>query len=118
MVRKSCFILGLALALSWWIGLSRDHSATVLWFNAVAAILSFGIGILVDDHDRRPSHAGGPVVLGLGMGALYIAGTAAHQPMWANLLNLLFAIAFLGVAVVTADVHHRLAFAHYPRRRR
>jgi hypothetical protein len=117
MVRKSCFILGLALALSWWIGLSRDHGATVLWFNAVAAVLSFGIGALVDESSRRPSHAAGPVVLGLGMGALYLAGTAAHQPLWANVLNLMFAIAFLAVAVVSAGVHHRLAFAH-PRRRR
>ena len=117
MVRKSCFILALALALSWWVGLSRDHTAVVLWFNAVAAVLSAGVGLLVDDGQRRPSHVGGPVVLGLGMGALYIAGTAAHQPMWANMLNLLFAIAFLAVAVISAGAHHRLAFAH-PRRRR
>lgn len=116
MVRKSCFLLGLALALTWWIGLSRDHTATVLWFNAVGAVLAFGIGGLVDDTGRRPSHAAGPVVLGLGMGAVGIAGMAAHQPLWANLLNLTFGIAFMAVAVAAIGVN-RLVPAHSRMRR-
>ena len=116
MVRKSCFLLGLAMALVWWIGLSVDHSATVLWFTAVGAVLAFAIGGLVDDTSRRPSHAGGPVVLGLGLGAVWIAGTAAHQPMWANLFNLLFAVASLGVAVAAVGTH-RLVPAHSRLRR-
>src|SRR6185312_10532256 len=40
MVRKSCFILGVGLAIRWWVGLSTNHAATILWFAAVAAGLS------------------------------------------------------------------------------
>ncbi|HSS38183.1 MAG TPA: hypothetical protein VLT58_05390 [Polyangia bacterium] len=43
MVRKSCFVLGIGLAILWWVGLSENQSATVLWFDAVAAVLSFGM---------------------------------------------------------------------------
>jgi hypothetical protein len=115
MVRKSCFLLGVGLALLWWIGLSLDHRATVLWFSAIGAVLAFGIAALVDDSARRPSHAGGPVVISLGLGAVFVAGMAARQPLWANLLNLLFAFAFMGVAVSTVGVR-RLAHARHRHR--
>src|SRR5688572_12257904 len=49
MVRKGSFLIGAGLALMWWIGLSLDASAKILWFDAVAAVVAFGIGGLVDD---------------------------------------------------------------------
>ena len=60
MVRKSCFILGIGLAILWWVGLSENQSATVLWFDAVAAVLSFGMAALVEEPERSPSRAAGP----------------------------------------------------------
>lgn len=101
MVRKSSYIIGLGLALLWWIGLSRDPSAQLLWFDAVGAVIAFAIGGLVDDTvERNPANAFGPAVLGLGLTAVWIAGLALDQPAWAAWLNLPFAIASLTVAVM------------------
>jgi hypothetical protein len=102
MVRKSCFLLGIGLAILWWVGLSENHAATILWFDAVGAVLSFGIAALVEDPERKPSRALGPAVLGLGLGAVWIAALAAQQPLWAAWLNFVFAVAYLGVATAAA----------------
>ena len=103
MVRKSCFVLGLALAAFWAIGLGLDRSATILWFDAVAAVLSFGVAALVDDSRPDPVRAFGPALLALGLGALFIVGASTRQPIWATWLNFLFAIAYIGVAIVAVN---------------
>jgi hypothetical protein len=114
MVRKSCFILGIGLAILWWVGLSENHSATVLWFDAVGAVLAFGIAALLPDPETNPSRALGPGLLGLGLAAVWIAGMSAHQPIWAAWLNFAFSLAFLGVAtsaaLSTRWVHQRAAY--------
>jgi NO-binding membrane sensor protein with MHYT domain len=103
MVRKSCFILGIGLAVLWWVGLSQNHAATILWFDAVAAVLAFGIAALLPDpEETTPSRALGPAVLGLGLAAVWIVGMAAHQPVWASWLNFAFALSFIGVATSAA----------------
>jgi hypothetical protein len=102
-VRKSCFVLGLALAALWAIGLALDRSASILWFDAVAAIVSFGVAALVDDSSPDPARAFGPAFLAVGLGALFIIGASTRQPIWATWLNLLFAIAYIGVAIVAVN---------------
>jgi hypothetical protein len=113
MVRRSLFIIGLGLALLWWIGLSLNHSAGLLWFDAVGAVLAFGIAGLVDDTvESKPSYAFGPALLGLGLGLVWIAGMTSGQPVWAAWLNFLFAIACLTVAVMAAGAGRRYQLAH------
>ncbi|HVT07151.1 MAG TPA: hypothetical protein VHO67_06825 [Polyangia bacterium] len=102
MVRKSCLILGIGLAILWWVGLSRNQSATLLWFDAVAAVLAFGMAALLEGPEDSPSRPLGPAVVGLGLAAVWIGGMAAHQPVWASWLNFAFAAAFLGVATSAA----------------
>ncbi len=121
MVRKGSFLIGAGLALMWWIGLSLDASAKILWFDAVAAVLAFGIGGLVDDSvEKRQSYAAGPAVLGIGLAALWVLGMAFGQPMWANWLNFGFAAASLGLAVAAGSKRHVEAPVrsfHFPHRR-
>ena len=117
MVRKSCFILGIALGIFWWIGLSENQGATLLWFDAVAAVLAFGTAALLPDPERNPTRAFGPVVIGLGLAVLWIGGMATGQPPWASWLNFAFAVAFLGVAA-SALVEPRLVHATHGMRRR
>ena len=101
MVRRGSFIIGLGLALFWWIGLSLDHNATLLWFNAVGAVVAFAIGGLVDDSVvHNPANAFGPGMLGLGLAALWIVCIGSRQPIWLTWLNFLFAAASLAVAVM------------------
>jgi hypothetical protein len=102
MVRKSCFILGVGLAILWWVGLSSNHTATLLWFDAVAAVLSFGMAALLEEPEVKPSRALGPAVLGLGLAAVWIGGLGAGQPAWATWLNFVFALAYIGVATAAA----------------
>jgi hypothetical protein len=103
MVRRSSFVIGLGLALLWWIGLSLNHSAGLLWFDAVGAILAFAIAGLVDDTvESSPANALGPAVLGLGLAAVWITGLASGQPRWVSWMNFLFAVVSLGVAAMAA----------------
>lgn len=117
MVRKSCFILGIALGIFWWIGLSENQGATLLWFDAVAAVLAFGTAALLSEPERNPSRAFGPALIGLGLAILWIGGMATGQPGWASWLNFVFAVAFLGVAA-SALVEPRLVHARHGIRRR
>jgi hypothetical protein len=99
MVRNSCFVLALALAIFWAIGLKENHGATVLWFDAVAALAAFSTAALLLQPERNPSRAIPPALLGIGLAAVWLAGMSGHQPGWANWLNFVFAAAFLTVAV-------------------
>lgn len=104
MVRRSSLIIGLGLALLSGIGLSLDHRATMLWFDAVAAVVAFAIaGLAADSAEHNPGNAVGPAMLGLGLAALWIVGIASRQPAWAAWANLPFAVACLAIAVVAAS---------------
>ena len=112
MVRRGSWVLGLGLALFWWIGLSLNHSATILWFNAIGAVVAFAIGGLVDDTEHNPANAFGPGMLGLGLAAVWIVSIATREPAWITWLNFLFAVACLAVAVLALgqrriEVHSR-----------
>jgi hypothetical protein len=117
MVRTSCFILGIALGIFWWVGLSENQGATLLWFDAVAAVAAFGVAALLSDPERNPSRAFGPALLGLGLSVVWVVGIAGGQPGWATWLNFFFSVAFLGVAV-TALMEPRLIHARIGPRRR
>lgn len=106
MVRRSSLVIGLGLALLWWIGLSLDRSATMLWLNGVAALIAFAIAGLVDETEPNPANAFGPGMLGLGLTALWIVGLTTHQPAWATWANFLFAAACLAVAVMAVGARH------------
>ena len=117
MVRTSCFILGMALGIFWWVGLSTNPAATLLWFDAVAAVAAFGVAALLADPERSPSRAFGPALLGLGLGVAWVVGVAGGQPGWATWLNFVFAVAFLGVAI-SALMEPRLVHARQRSRHR
>jgi hypothetical protein len=112
MVRKSSLLLGLGLAILWWFGLHRDASATVLWFDAVAAVLSFGVAGIIGDGEESPAVSAVPALMGLGLGAVWLAGMARGQPAWANWMNFLFAVAYLGVAIASTVGARRRVHAH------
>ena len=102
MVRRSSFLIGLGLALFWWIGLSLNSSATMLWFDAVGAVIAFAIGGLVDDtFEVTPGNALGPSLLGLGLAVVWIAALVSHQPWWVAWGNFLFSAACFAVAILS-----------------
>jgi NO-binding membrane sensor protein with MHYT domain len=107
MVRRSSFVIGLGLALLWGIGLRLSPHATMLWFDAVAAVIAFSIAILVDDRvEHDPGNALAPALLGLGLAALWIIGIAGRQAAWVAWVQFPFAVACLAVAVVAAGARH------------
>jgi hypothetical protein len=117
MVRKSSFAIGLGLALLWWLGLSEDQSARILWFDAVAAVLSFGIGGLIDEPAQSTGATVGTAAvcaaMGLALGALWIIGMGVRQPAWANWFNFLFAVAYMATAVLAVSRGHLLTPARH-----
>jgi hypothetical protein len=112
MVCKSLLLLGLGLAILWWFGLSRNPSATVLWFDAVGAVLSFGSAGLIGDADESSSLTVVPALFGLGFSAVAVASGARGQPVWATGMNFLFALAYLGVAIAAGVGARRRLHAH------
>jgi hypothetical protein len=114
MVRRGSFLIGIGLALVWWIGLSMNRGATLLWFDAVGAVIAFAIGGLVDDTvETNPANALGPALLGLGLAAVWIAALASHQPAWVAWFNFVAAVACFGVAVMSLgarrfEIGHRV----------
>jgi hypothetical protein len=112
MVRKSCFILGIALGIFWWIGLSENQTATALWFDAIAAVMAFGTAALLSEPERNPSRAFGPALIGIGLAIVWIVSMASGQPVWASWLNFAFAVAFLGVAVLAVTQRQLVRVQH------
>jgi hypothetical protein len=102
MVRRGSFLIGLGLALLWWIGLILHSSATMLWFDAVGAVIAFAIGGLVDDsYEPNPANALAPSLLGLGLAVVWIAALVSRQPWWVAWFNFLFAAACFAVAILS-----------------
>ena len=107
MVRKSSYIIGLGLALLWGIGLRVQPHATLLWFDAVGAVVAFAIGTLIEETaEHKQANAFGPALLGLGLAVVWIVGVASSQPAWAAWLNFAFAVACLAVAVMAVGTRH------------
>jgi hypothetical protein len=107
MVRKSSFIIGLGLALLWAVGLGLRPHATLLWFDALAAVIAFSIAALVDESgEHNPANAFAPALLGLGLAVVWIIGMASSQPAWAAWLNFPFAVACLALAVMAVGTRH------------
>src|SRR3954471_22279429 len=112
MVRRGSFLIGLGLALVWWIGLSLNHSATMLWFDALGAVVAFAIGGLIDDTvESNPANALGPGFLALGLAVVWIVALVGHQPARVAWFNFLFAAASATVAVLALG-GRRFQLAH------
>ncbi len=96
-------VLGAALALLAVIGLAVDRQATLLWFDAIAAMISIGGAFIVEDEREIGLSLGlGPMVIGLGLIAVFIAGVAGlagHQPAWAVWANFVLGCASLALGV-------------------
>jgi len=119
MVRLGCIALGGALAALWALGLWADRSATILWFDAVFALLAFSVAALEREDELGASRGGAPALLALGLGIVAIVGLAAGQPRWAVWANFLAAFGALAIAIAGAS-SGREAYAHArgrPRRR-
>lgn len=100
MLRKGLLILGGALALLSLVGLLVDRQATLLWFDAIAAIISIGSAFIIEDeHALGISRGAAPGVIGLGLVAVFIAGRAGGQAAWAVWLTLALSIASLALSI-------------------
>jgi hypothetical protein len=122
MIRVGAIVLGVGLALLWALGLWADRSATILWFDAVLALLSFGVAALEREDELGVSRGGAPALIALGLAAVGILGTAAGQARWAAIANFVFACAYAALAVAGASRRGQHAFAQarsrFARRRR
>jgi hypothetical protein len=112
MVRTWMIVLGFALALLWLLGLAADRQVTLLWFDAVAALLSFAAAGLIDEHDLGARRAGAPAVLGFGLAAVWIAGLAMRAPPWAVWANFALACGYFGLAIAAAASSERRLSGH------
>jgi hypothetical protein len=100
MVRVGLVILGTALGLLSAFGLSADRGVTMLWFDAIAAIVAFGSALIIEDEQQLgTSLAGAPGMLAAGLVAVGLVGLAWGQPRWAVALNFVLAAVALVLAI-------------------
>ena len=111
MIRAGAIALGIGLTALWALGLWADRSAVILWFDAVLALLSFGVAGLEREDELGLSRGGPPALIALGLAVLAIVGIAAGQPRWVNGANFLFACAYLALAIAGASHRGQHAFA-------
>jgi hypothetical protein len=102
MVKTGAAVLGGVLALLWALGLAIDRHATILWFDAVLALVSFAVVLLEHEEEMGTTRAAAPGLIGVGLVAVGIGGLALGQPRWASWANLLMACAYLALAVASA----------------
>lgn len=118
MVRIGAIVLGIGLTALWALGLWADRSALILWFDAVLALLSFGVAGLEREDEMGATRGGGPALVALGLTAVVIGSMASGQPAWVSAANFVFACAYLVLAIVAASRgRHVYARARSPRRR-
>lgn len=118
MVRMGAIALGIGLTALWALGLWADRGAVILWFDAVLALLSFGVAGLEREDELGASRGGGPALIALGLATVAIVSVASRQPRWVSAANFLFACAYLGLAIASAT-RGRHVYAHArPRQRR
>jgi hypothetical protein len=113
MIRIGTVALGGALALLWAVGLAVDRQAVVLWFDAVAALLSFGVAAIEHEEELGMSRAAGPAIIGLGLAAIWILALAWKQPAWVAWANFVAAGCYLALAAAGAmRARHPAPLAH------
>ena len=117
MVKTGMIVLGIGLTALWALGLWADRTAVILWFDAVLALLSFGIAGLEREEEMGASRGGGPALIALGLATVAIVSVATGQRAWVSGLNFLAACAYLGLAIAAAS-RGRHAYAHARPRRR
>ncbi len=93
--------LGTGLLVLWLVGI--NHSAdTVSWLDFVGGALSIIGGAALAPRVARGVHVGEPLVLALGLFALWVAALFLDVPLWKAWWNFAFACAYLVLAVAAA----------------
>lgn len=97
MVRTWAVILGIGLGILWIVGLNDPAAPGWLtWLDGVAALCSFAIAAAYPDTVRsRAGRAAAPIVLALGLFALWIVGLATHAVAWLSWWTFAFACAYV-----------------------
>lgn len=88
--------LGVGLAILWIAGLSSPYAPVWLtWLDGVGALCAFMIGGANKPADLRNRRMTGPVLLSVGIFALWIIALATKTVGWMTWWNFAFACAFL-----------------------
>lgn len=100
-VRVSSFIIGLFLVAVFISGLAvPGTSAWLTWLQLVGALLAFGIAASPVRRGGALTHGGAPLIISLGLFAMWIVGLALHNAAWLVWCTFAGACAFLVVAII------------------
>ena len=80
--RGVAFIIGLFLLAIWIGGLSVHAQAWITWLDFVAGLLRLAIGIAPLQRGGVAATAAAPIVVSLGLFAMWIVGLAIHTEAW------------------------------------
>ncbi|HEY7954321.1 MAG TPA: hypothetical protein VII38_03475 [Polyangia bacterium] len=110
MVRSSLIIIGLFLLAVWISGLALHAAAWITWLDFVVAILALGMGAAPIREAGPLGAGGGPVLLSLGLFAMWIVALAIHIEPWIAWCTFAGACAMLIVGAVGGSLtthYHR-----------
>lgn len=82
LTRGVAFVIGLFLIAVWIAGLSLHTQAWITWLNFVGGIVAILIGIAPIERGGATSAGGLPLIISLGLFAMWIVGLAIHAEAW------------------------------------
>ncbi len=110
MTKGLTVILGIGLIILWIVGLGDPVAPGWLtWLDGVAGLCAFGIAGAMAPASTRGVRMGGPILLAIGLYALWVIGLATHAVPWLKWWTFAFADAFLLVGIGATGEQRRIS---------
>ena len=96
MSRTLSIILGFGLLMLWAVGLSmQDATDWLMWIDGIVGVCAAIMGLAMSRDSSKSLLVGGPVIVSLGLFALWIVGLLLDATSWLSWWTFGFACAFL-----------------------
>jgi len=102
LVRGISLILAVGLIILWLVGLSQHATPWLTWLDGLGALFGFAIAGGAAVVMARHVGSAASIVLGIGLGVLWIIGLAEHREGWLVWWTFAFACAYLVLGIADA----------------
>jgi hypothetical protein len=96
MVRGSSIVLGAGLVILWLVGLARDATPWLTWFNLLGGLFSFAVAAAITPgRSGYAVPAGAPMALAVFLSVLFIVAMSIGASSWMAWWTFAFACAYM-----------------------
>jgi hypothetical protein len=113
MVRNGSIVLGIGLVILWIVGLANGQPHWMGWLDLFGALCAFA-GASYSLRASPSARVAGPIALGVGLFALFIAGLASHASSAITWANFGFGLGFLVLGLSEANTQRQARALGHP----